>query len=97
MIVTYNEPINKEGFEAHYFNVHIPLAQKMPFVRNVSVHKVKQAMNTNENLYMIVEVEFGNIQELNQALESPEGQEVSGDAVNLMPFLDKAPVIMIVE
>ena len=37
MIIIYNEPINKEGFEAHYFNVHIPLAQKMPFLEKAPV------------------------------------------------------------
>jgi uncharacterized protein (TIGR02118 family) len=97
MIVIYNEPTNKEGFEAHYFNVHIPLVQKMPFIRNTAVHKVKQAMNTNENLYLIAELEFGDLQEIKQALESPEGKEVVGDVANLMPFLEKVPVITMVE
>ena len=28
MIVMYEEPKDKEGFENHYFSVHIPIAEK---------------------------------------------------------------------
>jgi uncharacterized protein (TIGR02118 family) len=97
IIVIYNEPTNRDEFEAHYFNVHIPLVQKMPFIKNVTVNKVKQVMNTNENLSLIVELEFGDLQEINQSLESSEGKEVIGDVANLMPFLEKPPVITMVE
>lgn len=97
MIVIYNEPTNKEGFEAHYHNVHIPLVQKLPFLKNAAVNMVRQTMNTNENFYLIAELEFDSLQEIGQALESQEGKEVAGDIANLMAFLEKPPVITMAE
>lgn len=97
MIVIYNEPTNKEGFEEHYYKVHVPLVQKLPLLKNASIHFVRQTMNTNENFYLFAELEFGSLQEIGQALESPEGKEVAGDIANLMAFLEKPPVITMVE
>mgnify|MGYP005754674441 CR=1 FL=1 len=97
IFVTYNEPVNKDGFDTHYFNVHVPLVQKMPLIKSASVHHVKQAMNTDEKLYLIAELEFHNFEDLNQALGSPEGQEVVADVANLVPFLEKPPLITLVE
>jgi len=97
MIVTYTEPTNIEGFQEHYFNVHIPLVEKLPNIKNASVQYVKQTMNTDENLYLVAQLEFENLQELGAAMQSQEGQETAGDVANLMPFLAKPPVIAIVE
>ena len=97
MIVIYNEPTNKEGFEKHYYEVHVPLVQKLPLLKNASIHFVRQTMNTSEDFYLIADLEFDSLQEIGQALESQEGKEVAGDIANLMAFLEKPPVITMVE
>ncbi|MEH7302370.1 EthD family reductase [Neobacillus drentensis] len=97
LYVIYNQPKDQEGFEQYYYNVHIPLVQKLPHLKGAEVHRVLQSQNTTEPLYLFAELHFDNPVELSQALASPEGQEVQGDVLNLMRFLDKPPVISIVD
>jgi uncharacterized protein (TIGR02118 family) len=97
LIVMYNQPNNQEGFDEHYFHVHIPLAQKLPNLKNATVNRVLQAQNTDAKLYLIAELEFDQVVQVNEALASPEGQIVQKDLGNLLEFLDTPPVIIITE
>lgn len=66
ILVTYEQPKNTEGFERYYFEVHSPLAQKLPNLKNASVYRVLQSKNTDANLYLIAELEFENLTLLNE-------------------------------
>ncbi|MGN6616801.1 MAG: EthD family reductase [Ilyomonas sp.] len=41
MIVICKTPKNKEAFMKHYFEVHIPLAKKLPDIRKYIVSKIE--------------------------------------------------------
>ncbi|BCJ88367.1 EthD family reductase [Effusibacillus dendaii] len=97
VIVIYEEPKDKEGFEKHYFDVHIPLAKKLPTLKNAAINRVLHGENTDQNMYLVAELEFEDVDTLNQSLSSAEGQEVQGDVANLVPFLNKPPIILIAE
>jgi len=97
LIVIYDQPKDKEGFENYYFNVHIPLAQKLPEIKGAEVHRVLQSQNTDANLYLFAELQFDNPELLGKAMSSPEGRELQGDLKNLMQYLTKPPVISIVD
>ena len=97
MIILYEEPKDKEGFEKHYFNIHVPLGKRIPYIKNESVRRVIQSQNTNLNLYLITELEFESIDTLNQAMCSAEARAAEEDGVNLMEFLYNPPIITIVE
>ncbi|MBO1914653.1 EthD family reductase, partial [Microvirga sp. 3-52] len=38
MIIMYEQPMDKVGFEKYYFDVHVPLGKKIPNITNNSVH-----------------------------------------------------------
>lgn len=97
VIVIYEEPKDKDGFEKYYFDVHIPLASKIPNLKNSAINRVVEGMNTDQNVYLVTELEFEDRDTLHQAMTSPQGQEVQRDVVNLIPFLNKTPVILIAE
>lgn len=97
LIAIYHQPTDQEGFEKYYHNVHIPLAQKLPNLKGAEFHHVLQTQNTDDNLYLLAELQFENPAAMLQALSSPEGQEMAGDAKNLMPFLSKPPIISLID
>lgn len=97
VLVMYNQPKNQEGFEQYYQNVHIPLAKGIPNLTGLEIHRVLQMQNSNENLYLVTELQFDNQQKLGEGLASSVGQEAQEDVLNLMQFLNKPPVIAIVE
>lgn len=96
MIIMYEQPKDKVGFEEHYFDVHVPLGKKIPNIINDSVHHVIQSLNTSLDLYLITVLEFENIQKLTEALASPEARAAEEDGVNLFKYVNP-PIITIVE
>lgn len=97
MIVIYDKPKDVEGFERYYNEVHIPLAQKVPNLLGSEVQHVLQTLNTVEPLYLVAELEFENPAILSQSLATPEFQKVQADVVNLLEYLHKPPVVIIVD
>jgi uncharacterized protein (TIGR02118 family) len=97
MIVMYEEPKDKLGFENHYFNVHIPLGRKIPNIKSECIQRVIHTQNSDLKLYLILELEFENMDALNQALASPEAKAAEEDGPQLFQFLHKPPIITIVE
>ncbi|MEH7224440.1 EthD family reductase [Bacillus sp. JJ1566] len=97
MIIMYEEPKDKEAFDKHYFNLHVPLGRKIPNILKDSVHRVIDSQNTNLNLYLVTVLEFENMEKLTEAFASPEAREAEADGPNLFQFLEKPPIITIVD
>ena len=97
LIVTYEQPKDQQGFDRHYFEVHVPLAKKLPNLKDMSVNRVLQSQNTDAPLYLFVQLDFESTEALSSAMESPEGKAAVDDVGNLMEFLNKPPVISIAE
>jgi uncharacterized protein (TIGR02118 family) len=94
-IVLYTQPKDKDGFEKHYNEVHTPLVKQIPNIKAASVNYVVNTQNTEEDIYLIAELEFENVQVLQAAMSSAEGKRVQEDAINIAPFLQKPPVVLI--
>jgi len=97
MIIMYEKPKDKEKFDQHYFNVHVPLGRKIPNIIKDSVHRVVDSQNTNLNLYLITILEFENMEKLTEAFTSPEARQAEEDGPNLFQYLDNPPIISIIE
>ncbi|MCM3626770.1 EthD family reductase [Paenibacillus glycanilyticus] len=97
IIIIHDKPKDIENFEKHYYNIHIPLAKKLPKLIGASVHRVVSAQHTDNEPYLVVEVEFNNSEDLHAAMASSEGKAVSEDVKNLIPFLNRRPAILILE
>lgn len=97
MIIIYEQPKDIEGFEKHYFDVHVPLGRKMPYIKKESIHRIIHSQNTNLKLYLMIELEYESVDTLHQSLASDEARTCEEDLVNLMQFLNNPPIITIVE
>jgi uncharacterized protein (TIGR02118 family) len=97
LLVVYDQPTNREGFDGHYFGTHIPLAEKLPDIKSVQANRVLGVQNSELNPYLVVQLEFENAEELNRNLASRQGQELTADVKNLLKFLPKPPAIIIVD
>ncbi|WP_421384860.1 EthD family reductase [Bacillus salacetis] len=97
VIVMYEQPKDKEGFENYYYNQHTKLVDKVPHVQSAEVQKVLNTQNTDLQLYIVTEIVFEDLEGMKAAFKSPEWQEVTNDVPNLMPFLEKPPIIAVVE
>ncbi|MCM3571402.1 EthD family reductase [Neobacillus mesonae] len=97
MIIMYEKPKDQEKFDQHYFNVHVPLGKRIPNIINDSVQRVVDSRNTDLNLYLITTLEFENMEKLTEAFASLEAKLAEEDGPNLLRYLEKPPIMMIVE
>jgi uncharacterized protein (TIGR02118 family) len=97
MVIMYEKPKDIEKFDEHYFNVHIPLGRKIPNLIKESVHRVVGSQNTHLNLYLITILEFESMEKLQEAFSSPEAKLAEEDGANFFHYLEKPPMITIID
>jgi uncharacterized protein (TIGR02118 family) len=97
LVVMYEEPKDKEKFDEYYFNVHVPIGRNIPNIIKDSVHRVVGTQNTHLNLYLITILEFENMEKLQEAFASPEAKLAEEDGQNFFKYLEKPPIITIID
>lgn len=95
LIAMYKHPENKEAFDDHYFNVHGPLTAKIPGLREMKVTKMTGSpMGGDAKYYLMCEMTYDSLEDLQQGLRSPEGKASGKD---LMGFAGNLVTLMIGE
>jgi uncharacterized protein (TIGR02118 family) len=80
MVVIYRTPKNVEAFDRHYFDVHIPLAKKLPGLRKYEIsYGPVAALAGSPDVYLIGTLHFDDLAAIKKAFASPEGQAAAAD------------------
>ena len=80
MIVIYKTPQNPAAFDKHYFDIHIPLAKKLPGLRKYEVsHGAIASPSGVSGTYLIGTLYFDDLAAIRNAFASPEGQACRRD------------------
>jgi len=82
LVALYKTPEDKEQFDKHYFEVHMPLVAKIPGLVKSEVSKLKPLPGTGLNYYMITEMYYQDMDSFNAAMASPEGKASAKDLIN---------------
>lgn len=86
MIAIYKTPKDKDAFEKHYFEVHIPLAKKLPGLRKYEVSKSPIVSTTGDlETYLIGILYFDNLEAIKTAFASAQGKICAADRKILVP------------
>lgn len=86
MIAIYKTPKDKDAFENHYFEVHIPLAKKLPGLRKYDVSKSPIISTTGDSeTYLIGTLHFDSLEDIKAAFASPQGKACAADRRILVP------------
>ncbi len=79
--IEYGAPTDPDAFEAHYTEVHVPLAATLPGLRRfIRSHPRPMA---GEAPYFVAELWFDDLDALRAALKSPEMAATAADALTL--------------
>lgn len=80
MIVTYPTPQDIEAFDRHYFDIHVPLARKLPGLSKYEINNGPVTTPTGPgDVYRIGILHFDDLAALEAAFASPEGQAAAAD------------------
>lgn len=80
LVVAYGPPENAAAFDEHYAGTHAPLAQRIPHLRRFEAGKVLGAPDgAPAPFYFIAELYFDDVEVLQSAMGSSEGQAAAAD------------------
>jgi uncharacterized protein (TIGR02118 family) len=93
--VLYGHPKDPAAFEAYYKDPHTPIALKVPGLRRFEISKVLGAPGgAQPAYYRTADLYFDDMNALQAALSSPEGQAAANDLAN---FATGGVTLMVVE
>lgn len=91
VIALYEQPEDKEKFDAHYFNTHTPITKKIPGLRDMKVTKIIGSPAGKSPYYLLCEMVYDDLESLQKAMQTDEGKasgkdvmQFAGDIVTLM-------------
>ena len=81
-LVSYEQPANAAAFDRHYFDVHVPLAKRLPGLRRYSISRNPIAVR-GPDPYLVALLEWEDMDSLRRDFASPRGQETARDVDHL--------------
>jgi uncharacterized protein (TIGR02118 family) len=95
LVVAYGPPEDPAAFDEYYASTHAPLAEKIPSLRRFEAGKVLGTPDGSAApFYFIAELWFDDVDQLQTAMASSEGQAAGGDVAN---FATGGATLMIAE
>lgn len=86
MIAIYRTPKDTVTFDKHYFEVHIPLAKRLPGLLKYDVGKAPILSTTgHSDVYCIGTLHFESLEAIKAAFASDEGKACAADRKILAP------------
>lgn len=83
LLALYDEPADRAAFEAHYRDVHAPLARRIPGLERLVVNQVHGTpMGDTAPYYLVAELHFPDRETFKAAAQSPEFQAAGADLAN---------------
>jgi uncharacterized protein (TIGR02118 family) len=99
LLIMYNQPANPAAFDDYYFGTHVPIFAQAPGIRAVTFSQgsVTKLVGTSD-IYLVAEVTFDTMDDLQAALASEAGQAAvadfpnfAGAGVTIVAFETRAP------
>jgi uncharacterized protein (TIGR02118 family) len=82
LIVLYNEPEDRGAFDTHYREVHTPIVERYPRLRQLRVSRLEGVGGRPSAYYLMAEMVFDSRADLEAAISSPAGVESGRDLRN---------------
>ena len=87
-LALYETPADSEVFDRHYRETHIPLIRQLSGLRRYTLGRDVRTLH-GAPYYLVAELEWDTMDELQAAFASPEGRATAADAARLQEL---APV-----
>ena len=84
MVVVFRSPADREAFDRHYVDVHVPLAKKLPGLRKYEVSTGSIAvMNGASESHLIATLHFDDLASIRAAFATETGRACAADRKRL--------------
>ena len=83
ILVMYKPPKDPAAFDDYYDRVHTPLAKKIPGLKTLSIGRTPVTPTGDPSpYYLIAELNYASMAELQAGMGSPEGKATADDLAN---------------
>jgi uncharacterized protein (TIGR02118 family) len=80
MVVIYKTPANSAAFDKYYYEIHVPLAKRLPGLRKYEVSRGPIATPAGPaDVHLIATLHFDDLTAIKKAFASAEGQAAGAD------------------
>jgi len=79
LVVLYGHPSDPASFDDYFASVHMPLAETIPGVVDITYGHVASVEDTAAPYYLAAEVTFDSLDDLRAGMSSPQGQATAAD------------------
>jgi len=95
LLALYHQPADPAAFDRYYFQAHLPIAKKVPGLRSYVVNNGPvNVIAGSPAAYLIAELSFDSMADLQSALASAEGKAAAADLSN---FAQAGVTLMVFE
>jgi uncharacterized protein (TIGR02118 family) len=81
-IALYKKPNDIKAFEDHYFDVHMPLASKIPGLKKIELSRITGTPMGESDYHLMAELYFENMEACKAGMSSPEGRASGKDVMS---------------
>ena len=85
LVVLYKHPPDPVAFERYYFSTHVPIARKVPGLKNFEVSNGPIVSPQGTPYFFAVFMSFDSMSALDAGMRSPEGAAAAADVANFAP------------
>jgi uncharacterized protein (TIGR02118 family) len=82
-LALWGQPDDPTAFERHYRDIHVPLGKKLPGLRRYTFSRGASSVRGGDPYYLVVELDFDDMDALRDAFQSPEGKATAADVASL--------------
>jgi uncharacterized protein (TIGR02118 family) len=83
LLIMYQQPVDPAAFDAYYFETHVPIFAQTPGIRSVTFNQGPiTAIAGANNVYLVAQVTFDSMDDLNAGLASAPAQAAVADLPN---------------
>jgi uncharacterized protein (TIGR02118 family) len=83
LLVLYKTPTDPAAFDTYYMDAHIPKAKQIPGLRQYEITRGPVATPAGPSgVHLAAILTFDNLEAIEAAFASPEGQKAAGDIAN---------------
>jgi uncharacterized protein (TIGR02118 family) len=82
LVALYSQPDDTDAFDAHYRDVHMPIIRRYPGLRDVRLTRPAGVGGRTAPFYLMAEMVFDSVDDLQAALASEAGAESARDLRN---------------
>jgi uncharacterized protein (TIGR02118 family) len=80
LVVLYKTPKDAAAFDKHYFEKHVPIANKIPGLRKYEVSKGPVMTPAGPSgIHLVATLQFDDVAAIQAAFASPQGQAAAAD------------------